>query len=144
MYEPESYHLVQEMQKYNISDNRPHLQHFQDAIRKVRQVQRMKKQRGFAFSQTEEGGQEKIIRMYDTTQKRGVYGELHDASLNPFSDSFAVSKTAQATSQNRKDDVNVIDNPFGDSNADASHSTLPDLQANNDNDLLDDDTSFGL
>ncbi|CCK70227.1 aminophospholipid-translocating P4-type ATPase DRS2 KNAG_0D04880 [Huiozyma naganishii CBS 8797] len=87
MYDPESYHLVQEMQKYNITDNRPHLQHFQDAIRKVRQVQRMRKQRGFAFSQAEEGGQEKIIRMYDTTQKRGKYGELHDASADPFADS---------------------------------------------------------
>ena len=88
MYAPESYHVVQEMQKYNINDYRPHLQHFQDAIRKVRQVQRMKKQRGFAFSQDEEGGQEKIIRMYDTTQKRGIHGELQDASLNPFSDTY--------------------------------------------------------
>lgn len=85
MYAPESYHLIQEMQKYNVSDYRPHVQHFQNAIRKVRQVQRMKKQRGFAFSQAEEG-QEKIIRMYDTTQKRGKYGELHDASADPFSD----------------------------------------------------------
>lgn len=86
LYEPESYHLVQEIQKYNISDYRPHQQHFQNAIRKVRQVQRMKKQRGFAFSQAEDGGQEKIIRMYDTTLKRGIYGELQDASANPFSD----------------------------------------------------------
>ena len=84
MYVPETYHLVQEMQKYNINDYRPHIQHFQDAIRKVRQVQRMKKQRGFAFSQAEEGGQEKIIRMYDTTLKRGRFGEMADASANVF------------------------------------------------------------
>ncbi|QLQ81682.1 hypothetical protein HG537_0F04430 [Torulaspora globosa] len=86
MYVPEPYHVAQEMQKFNISDYRPHAQQFQKAIRKVRQVQRMKKQRGFAFSQSEEGGQEKIIRMYDTTQKRGLYGELQDASADPFSD----------------------------------------------------------
>lgn len=144
MYEPESYHLVQEMQKYNISDNRPHLQHFQDAIRKVRQVQRMKKQRGFAFSQTEEGGQEKIIRMYDTTQKRGIYGELHDASLNPFSDTFAVSTETQSMSQNKKVSSNIVDDPFDDSNADQSH--LPAPLPNDNNDFLDDndDISFGL
>lgn len=86
MYVPQPYHVVQEMQKFNITDNRPHVQQFQSAIRKVRQVQRMKKQRGFAFSQSEEGGQEKIIRMYDTTQKRGIYGELQDASADPFGD----------------------------------------------------------
>ncbi|KAH3902879.1 probable Probable phospholipid-transporting ATPase DRS2 [Saccharomycodes ludwigii] len=83
-YIPASYHVVQEMQKYNITDNRPRIEQFQKAIRKVRQVQRMKKQRGFAFSQSEDGGQEKIMRMYDTTQQRGIHGELHDASLDLF------------------------------------------------------------
>ena len=116
MYEPESYHLVQEMQKYNITDNRPHIQHFQDAIRKVRQVQRMKKQRGFAFSQAEEGGQEKIIRMYDTTQKRGIHGELHDASLNPFNDTFAISKNISQGVQEVDEDIKVNQNPFDDNN----------------------------
>lgn len=85
-YSPEAYHVVQEMQKYNISDYRPRMEQFQKAIRKVRQVQRMKKQRGFAFSQSEEGGQDKIMRMYDTTLKRGAHGELVDAQKNPFSD----------------------------------------------------------
>ncbi|SCU82094.1 LAFA_0C09032g1_1 [Lachancea sp. 'fantastica'] len=85
-YTPESYHVVQEMQKYNIGDYRPRIEQFQKAIRRVRQVQRMKKQRGFAFSQTEFGGQDKVIRMYDTTLKRGVHGELQDASANPFHD----------------------------------------------------------
>ncbi|CEP64826.1 aminophospholipid-translocating P4-type ATPase DRS2 LALA0_S14e00166g [Lachancea lanzarotensis] len=85
-YTPESYHVVQEMQKYNIGDYRPRIEHFQKAIRRVRQVQRMKKQRGFAFSQSEFGGQDKVIRMYDTTLKRGIHGELQDASANPFHD----------------------------------------------------------
>lgn len=101
MYVPQAYHVVQEMQKFNISDYRPHVQQFQSAIRKVRQVQRMKKQRGFAFSQSEQGGQERIVRMYDTTQKRGIYGELHDASANPFSDDNYVS---------------IPSNPFSDEN----------------------------
>lgn len=74
MYRPELYHHVQEMQKYNIADYRPRMEQFQSAIRKVRQVQRMRKQRGYAFLQAEEG-QEKIVRMYDTTKQRGVFGE---------------------------------------------------------------------
>ncbi|XBW34991.1 hypothetical protein QEN19_000556 [Hanseniaspora menglaensis] len=72
-YIPTSYHVIQEFQKFKKSDedNRPRLEQFQKAIRKVRQVQRMKKQRGFAFSQAEEdnGIQEKLIRLYDTSQK---------------------------------------------------------------------------
>ncbi|CDR41476.1 CYFA0S07e02630g1_1 [Cyberlindnera fabianii] len=78
MYYPESYHYVQEIQKYNIANYRPRIEQFQKAIRKVRQVSRMRKQRGFAFSQAEEG-QEKIVRMYDTTQTRGQFGELREA-----------------------------------------------------------------
>lgn len=51
------------------------MEQFQKAIRKVRQVQRMRKQRGYAFSQAEEG-QTKLIQAYDTTQHRGRYGEM--------------------------------------------------------------------
>lgn len=81
MYYPESYHYVQEIQKYNTANYRPRIEQFQKAIRKVRQVSRMRKQRGFAFSQ-DEGGQEKLIRMYDTTRARGQYGEMRDAELS--------------------------------------------------------------
>ena len=48
---------------------------FQKAIRKVRQVQRMRKQRGYAFSQTDES-QSRVLEAYDTTRERGRYGEL--------------------------------------------------------------------
>ena len=43
---------------------------FQKAIKKVRATQRMRRNRGFAFSQTENGRQDqaKIIRAYDTSQ----------------------------------------------------------------------------
>ncbi|KAK9469767.1 hypothetical protein V1512DRAFT_256974 [Lipomyces arxii] len=75
IYFPQSYHHVQEIQKYNIADYRPRQEQFQKAIRKVRQVQRMRKQRGFAFSQADEG-QSRIIRAYDTSQGRGRFGEL--------------------------------------------------------------------
>lgn len=51
------------------------MEQFQKAIRKVRQVQRMRKQRGYAFSQAEEG-QTRLIQAYDTTQNRGRYGEM--------------------------------------------------------------------
>lgn len=79
-YSPESYHYVQEIQKYDIQDYRPRMEEFQKAIRKVRQVQRIKKQRGFAFSQVDGQDQEKIVRLYDTTKKRGVFGELTEST----------------------------------------------------------------
>lgn len=51
------------------------MEQFQKAIRKVRQVQRMRKQRGYAFSQADES-QTRVINAYDTTQARGRYGEM--------------------------------------------------------------------
>ncbi|KAJ7072605.1 calcium transporting ATPase [Mycena amicta] len=70
-YMPSSYHIAQELQKYNIPDYRPRQEQFQKAIKKVRAVQRMRRNRGFAFSQTEDGGkqdQAKLIRAYDTSK----------------------------------------------------------------------------
>jgi len=89
-YLPSSYHIVQELQKYNIPDYRPRqeqyvlayvtchpfscpceLFRFQKAIKKVRATQRMRRNRGFAFSQTENAGkqdQAKLIRAYDTSK----------------------------------------------------------------------------
>jgi phospholipid-transporting ATPase len=89
MYYPKQYHYVQEIQKFNVADYRPRyslsrshanfrMEQFQKAIRKVRQVQRMRKQRGYAFSQGDEG-QMRLIRAYDTTQHRGKYGEMKAA-----------------------------------------------------------------
>lgn len=73
-WNPEFHHIVQAMQKNQIQTHRPKFSSFQKTIRKVRQVHRMRKQRGFAFSQVE--GQESIVRKYDTTKRRGIYGEL--------------------------------------------------------------------
>ncbi|KAG7098494.1 hypothetical protein E1B28_000438 [Marasmius oreades] len=70
-YMPSSYHIAQELQKYNIPDYRPRQEQFQKAIKKVRAVQRMRRNRGFAFSQTETAGkqdQAKLIRAYDTSK----------------------------------------------------------------------------
>ncbi|KAJ6602154.1 calcium transporting ATPase [Mycena sp. CBHHK59/15] len=70
-YMPSSYHIAQELQKYNIPDYRPRQEQFQKAIKKVRAVQRMRRNRGFAFSQTEDAGkqdQAKLIRAYDTSK----------------------------------------------------------------------------
>lgn len=80
MYRPEPYHHVQEIQKYNIADYRPRMEQFQKAIRKVRLAQRARRQRGFAFSQADEGGQERVVRAYDTTQQRGQYGEMRSGN----------------------------------------------------------------
>ncbi|KAG5723479.1 putative phospholipid-transporting ATPase [Termitomyces sp. T112] len=69
-YRPLSYHIAQELQKYNIPDYRPRQEQFQKAIKKVRATQRMRRNRGFAFSQTENGKQDqaKLIRAYDTSK----------------------------------------------------------------------------
>lgn len=75
MYRPETYHYVQEIQKYNVQDYRPRMEQFQKAIRKVRQVSRMRKQRGYAFSQADES-HSNVLQMYDTTKQRGRYGEM--------------------------------------------------------------------
>lgn len=75
MYRPEAYHHVQEIQKYNVQDYRPRMEQFQKAIRKVRQVSRMRKQRGYAFSQADES-QSRMLQAYDTTKERGRYGEM--------------------------------------------------------------------
>jgi phospholipid-transporting ATPase len=106
MYYPQTYHHIQEIQKYNIQDYRPRyvtlpktlfapfpfsypptstdccirMEQFQKAIRKVRQVQRMRKQRGYAFSQADES-QTRVLQAYDTTRERGRYGEM--ASSRP-------------------------------------------------------------
>ncbi|KAJ7888132.1 hypothetical protein B0H14DRAFT_3856133 [Mycena olivaceomarginata] len=55
---PVSYYIAQELQKYNIPDYRLRQEQFQKAIKKVRTVQRMQRNRGFAFSQTENGGKQ--------------------------------------------------------------------------------------
>ncbi|KAL2156173.1 hypothetical protein VTH82DRAFT_918 [Thermothelomyces myriococcoides] len=80
LWKPEAYHHVQEIQKYNIQDYRPRMEQFQKAIRKVRQVQRMRKQRGYAFSQADES-QTRVLQAYDTTQHRGRYGEMASSRL---------------------------------------------------------------
>ncbi|KAI0656709.1 phospholipid-translocating P-type ATPase [Cubamyces menziesii] len=70
-YMPETYHIAQEIQKYNIPDYRPRQEQFQKAIKKVRAVQRMRRNRGFAFSQTENASrqdQARLIRAYDTSK----------------------------------------------------------------------------
>lgn len=66
-YFPKSYHIIQEVQKYNIPDYRPRMEWFRKAVHKVRMIQRLKRSRGFAFSQTETG-QVGLISKYDTTQ----------------------------------------------------------------------------
>ncbi|OAL38602.1 hypothetical protein AYO20_02252 [Fonsecaea nubica] len=86
MYFPQSYHHVQEIQKYNVQDYRPRMEQFQKAVRKVRQVQRMRKQRGYAFSAGDEstGGQTmRVLSLYDTTKHRGRYGELDSVKGPP-------------------------------------------------------------
>lgn len=93
MYFPDSYHHIQEIQKYNVADYRPRMEQFQKAIRKVRQVQRMRKQRGYAFSQGDEGAS-RVARAYDTTAGRGRYGEVLSTSHNSGKDSVRVVDAA--------------------------------------------------
>ncbi|KAI9251699.1 hypothetical protein EDC94DRAFT_621844 [Helicostylum pulchrum] len=69
MYRPQSYHYIQEIQKYNFPDYRPRMDRFRRAVNKVRKIQRLKQTRGFAFAQND-NDQSRIIRMYDTTQQK--------------------------------------------------------------------------
>eukprot|EP00158_Paraphelidium_tribonemae_P009548 Partr_v1_DN28896_c2_g1_i2_m34255 putative phospholipid-transporting ATPase len=64
-----TYHVVQEIQKYAIPDYRPHAEKFLKAVNRVRMMQRLRKNRGYAFSQNEEG-QADLIRQYDSTQRK--------------------------------------------------------------------------
>ncbi|KAK5671092.1 hypothetical protein BDV3_004761 [Batrachochytrium dendrobatidis] len=66
---PRSYHIVQEISKFNIPDHRPRMEWFRKAMAKVRVVQRQKRTRGYAFSQGE-SGQAELIRIYDTTRRK--------------------------------------------------------------------------
>jgi phospholipid-transporting ATPase len=66
---PQPYHIVQEIQKFNIPDYRPRQEWFRKAVHKVRAIQRIKQTRGFAFSQNE-SGQAGLIRSYDTTLRK--------------------------------------------------------------------------
>lgn len=69
MYRPMPYHFVQEIQKFNLPDYRPRMDRFRQAVNKVRRIQRLKRNRGYAFSQTD-SDQTKIIRVYDTTLQK--------------------------------------------------------------------------
>ncbi|KAJ1978950.1 aminophospholipid translocase [Dimargaris verticillata] len=69
MYLTRGYHIVQEIQKFNIPDYRPRMERFRKAVHKVRMIQRLRRTRGYAFSQNE-SGQAKLIRSYDTTRRK--------------------------------------------------------------------------
>ncbi|KAG0088539.1 hypothetical protein BGZ92_006041 [Podila epicladia] len=66
---PRTYHYVQEIQKLNIPDYRPRMERFRKAVHKVRNIQRLRRNRGFAFSQNE-SGTANLIRAYDTTAQK--------------------------------------------------------------------------
>jgi phospholipid-transporting ATPase len=68
-YRPKDYHIVQEIQRYNIPDYRPRMEWFRKAVHKVRLIQRLKRNRGYAFSQNE-SGEANLIRQYDTTRSK--------------------------------------------------------------------------
>jgi phospholipid-transporting ATPase len=55
------------MYKFNIPDATPRMELFKKQVQKVRVVQRSKRNRGFAFSQNEDG-EAHLIRIYDTTR----------------------------------------------------------------------------
>lgn len=60
---------MQEIQKFNIPDYRPRMEWFRKAVHKARMIQRLKRSRGYAFSQNE-SGQADLIRIYDTTKRK--------------------------------------------------------------------------
>ncbi|KAI9566332.1 hypothetical protein HD554DRAFT_2040341 [Boletus coccyginus] len=82
-YDPRPYHVAQEVQKYNVLDyHRPRRAQFQKAIKKVRAVQWVKWNPGFAFSQTEgcAAGDAGGVWRLDQT---GVIGAYRMAGVKP-------------------------------------------------------------
>ena len=69
MYRPKLSHIIAEMQVFGIGDHRPRMEVFRKAVHKVRLTQRIKRTRGYAFSQNE-SGQAELIRVYDTTLRK--------------------------------------------------------------------------
>lgn len=82
---------MQEIQKHDLPDYRPRMDRFRQAVNKVRRIQRLKRSRGYAFSQNETD-QTKIIRAYDTTQQKPQgWSPAQNSSLNysfPLSDHY--------------------------------------------------------
>ncbi|CAG8739235.1 14284_t:CDS:2, partial [Racocetra persica] len=76
MYRVRPYHIIQEIQHFNFPDYRPRAEQFSKARRKVRAVNRLRKLRGFAFSQNESGQESRLISLYATTEVIGadIYG----------------------------------------------------------------------
>ncbi|KAI8985235.1 hypothetical protein BDB01DRAFT_843042 [Pilobolus umbonatus] len=66
---PMPYHHIQEIQYYNLPDYRPRMSRFRQAVNKVRRIQRLKRNRGYAFAQSDTD-QMKVIRAYDTTLEK--------------------------------------------------------------------------
>ena len=73
-YNPESYHYVQEIQKYNIQDYRPRMEQFQKAIRKVRQVQRIKNKEVLPFLKLKVKIKIKLLDYMILLKKRSFWG----------------------------------------------------------------------
>ncbi|CDK29912.1 unnamed protein product [Kuraishia capsulata CBS 1993] len=69
MYRPETYHVVQELQKAKYQETGPRSESFRNSLKRLRQSVRMRKRTGFAFDQ---GGtdQDRLMKLFDTTKKR--------------------------------------------------------------------------
>jgi phospholipid-transporting ATPase len=57
------------MHKFGIQDQQPRKELFRKQVQKVRLIQRQKLNRGFAFSQNDDG-EAQLIRLYDTTRRK--------------------------------------------------------------------------
>ncbi|CAG8742916.1 15273_t:CDS:2, partial [Racocetra persica] len=99
MYRSRTYHTIQEIQKFNIPDYRPRAEQFQKAIRKVRAVQRLRKSRGFAFSQNESGQEARLIRVYDTTisKPKGASVIMHSVVVSKLATPEASTRAVLTT-----------------------------------------------
>ncbi|KAJ3271263.1 hypothetical protein HDV01_006935 [Terramyces sp. JEL0728] len=65
---PQSYHIVQEIQKHNIPDYSLQAQWFHSTVIKIQRMKEMNY--GYAFSQNDQQFGQKVVDLYDTTKRK--------------------------------------------------------------------------
>ncbi|KAJ3323831.1 hypothetical protein HDV06_001201 [Boothiomyces sp. JEL0866] len=69
-FTPQSYHIIQEIQKHNIPDYSVKAQWFHTTVSKIQKMREMNLDYGYAFSQNDQQQEKKVVDLYDTTKRK--------------------------------------------------------------------------
>ncbi|KAJ3309397.1 hypothetical protein HDV04_006184 [Boothiomyces sp. JEL0838] len=69
-FAPQSYHIIQEIQKHNIPDYSVQAQWFHTTVSKIQKMKEMNLGYGYAFSQNDQQLENKVVALYDTTKRK--------------------------------------------------------------------------